>query len=419
MTTHTLPHKTRRADFGRAVVVGGSLAGLTVARVLADYFAQVIIIERDRLPLTPEFRRSIPQARHAHLLLPTGRLILEHRFPGLTDSLLAAGATLINQEKEKVEVGDGAWFNDVSALICSRPLLEAALRTQLNEYDNIQMIQNYEVDGLVVNQAKSHVTGVQLRGHSRSILPQKKLTANLVVDTSGRGSQAAQWLADLGYTPPAQTIVRAYSGYTSRIYHRPDNPAQDWTMLRVKRIPPDQTRGGMVIPLEGNRWQVTLVGMAHDYPPHDEAGFLAFAKSLPSPLLYELITSAEPLSELYSYRGTQNQLRHFESLPRYLEGFLVSGDAACTLSPVHAQGMSAAALSSQTLGHTLAKQQQRDLTGLAQTFQKQQRHDIDKIWRYVTDSDKRWPATEVSEIAPARLTATIKLPFQTIVPQMA
>ena len=419
MKTNTLSQKTRRANFGRAVVIGGSLTGLAVARVLADYFAKVIVIERDRLPLTPEFRRSVPQARHAHLLLPTGQHILEHQFPGLTDRLLAAGATIVDQAKEKVDVGDGAWFNDISALISSRPLLEAALLAQLSVHANVQLIQDYEVERLAVNPAKTRVTGVHLRGHRRSIVPQKFLAADLVVDTSGRGSHAAQWLAELGYTPPAETIVHAFSGYTSRIYQRPDDVSQEWIMLRIKRNPPDQTRGGMIIPLEGNRWQVTLVGMAHDYPPHDEAGFISFAKSLPSPLIYEMITSAEPISELYSYRGTQNRLRHFESLPRYLEGFLVSGDAVCTLSPVHAQGMSAAAMSSQTLAHVLAKHQRSDLMGLAQTFQKQLRHDIDKIWQYVTDSDKRWPATEVRKIAPAKLTAKIKPPFQAAVPQMA
>ena len=49
--------------FGHAVVIGSSIAGLTMARVLTDHFARVTIIERDRLSDTPEFRRSVPQAR--------------------------------------------------------------------------------------------------------------------------------------------------------------------------------------------------------------------------------------------------------------------------------------------------------------------------------------------------------------------
>ena len=38
------------AAFGHAVVIGSGIAGLTAARVLTDHFAQVTIIERDRLP---------------------------------------------------------------------------------------------------------------------------------------------------------------------------------------------------------------------------------------------------------------------------------------------------------------------------------------------------------------------------------
>ena len=67
--------------FGHAVVIGSSIAGLTMARVLTDHFARVTIIERDRLSDTPEFRRSVPRLRHAHTLPLRGQMILEQEFP--------------------------------------------------------------------------------------------------------------------------------------------------------------------------------------------------------------------------------------------------------------------------------------------------------------------------------------------------
>ena len=72
-----------QATFGHAIVIGSSIAGLAAARVLSDHFAHVTIIERDRLPATPDFRRGAPQGRHAHLLLPPGQAILEQLFPEL------------------------------------------------------------------------------------------------------------------------------------------------------------------------------------------------------------------------------------------------------------------------------------------------------------------------------------------------
>jgi 2-polyprenyl-6-methoxyphenol hydroxylase-like FAD-dependent oxidoreductase len=143
--------------------------------------------------------------------------------------------------------------------------------------------------------------------------------------------------------------------------------------------------------------------MSRDYPPGDEAGFLAFVQSLPSRQLYEAIKEAEPLTKLYSFRGTQNRLRHYEKLPRYLEGFLVCGDAACTLSPVHAMGMTAALISSQTLAGCLAEQGRSSITGLARRFQRQLRQDLNSTWQTVTNSDRSWPASEVAEeIAPVQ-----------------
>lgn len=58
----------------QAVVIGGSLAGLMAARVLADYFDAVTILERDRIEEQPELHQSIPQGHHLHTLLISGPL---------------------------------------------------------------------------------------------------------------------------------------------------------------------------------------------------------------------------------------------------------------------------------------------------------------------------------------------------------
>jgi 2-polyprenyl-6-methoxyphenol hydroxylase-like FAD-dependent oxidoreductase len=398
-----------------AIVIGGSVAGLTLARVLADHFAQVTIIERDHLPDTPEFRRGVPQTRHSHLLLPQGQSILEEVFPGVLAELVSKGATVIGSDKAPEVLPDLTWYDDVPSIACSRPLLENSLYRRLATSPKINFIQSHEVTNLWVAPVSAgankpqagHVAGVYLRGRHNPAAPGTKLAANLVVDASGRGSPAPEWLASLGYTPPKETIIDPFSGYASRIYRRPPGFNEEWKLMRSRRTPGVNTRGGMIMPLEGDRWHVTLVGMNRDYPSTGETGFLEFARSLSSPRLYEAIKAAEPLTKPYGFRATNSRLRHYEKLPRYLEGFLVGGDAACALSPVHTLGLTAAVIAVQTLKACLAEQPYRKgFADLAQRFQQQLRQDLNEIWLKVTESDRAWPGTEVfEEITPVQLRA--------------
>ncbi len=394
--------------FYHAIVIGSSMAGLTAARVLIDHFNQVTIIERDRLPDAPDFRRGLPQARHAHTLPLRGQAILEQLFPGLGDDLLANGAVPVNGGSEMAFFIAGGWHQlrqqaAVVSMSCSRPLLETTIYRRLADHPRVQIIQEHEVVGLLTDAFGQSVTGVQLR--RRHQLPQNEahLMANLVVDASGRDSHAPYWLENLGFVPPRESVVTSFTGYASRIYRQPLNFKETWKTLYIRPTPPNSTRdgltrGGVILPIEDNRWHVTLIGMARDYPPTDEQEFQAFARSLPTPQLYEAIKDGEPLTRVYGFRRAENRVRHYDRLPRYLEGFLVCGDAAYVLNPVYAQGMTAAVMGSQALDHCLREQrQQGDLTGLAGAFQNKLSQAVADPWQLAIREDNRWPTTEVAE----------------------
>jgi hypothetical protein len=63
-----------------AVVLGGGMAGLLAARVLADVYRDVLIIDRDQLAGVTGPRRGVPHGRHAHALLAKGHQILVELF---------------------------------------------------------------------------------------------------------------------------------------------------------------------------------------------------------------------------------------------------------------------------------------------------------------------------------------------------
>ena len=391
----------KQKKFGHAVVIGNSIAGLTAARVLADYFNKVTIVDRDIPPHPAEFRSGVPQTRHAHRLLPRGQLILEQQFPGLVGELLAHGAVAVDAGKEISFDYEGGWRTAHSrpnwvSLSCSRPLLESIIYRRLATFPNIHIRQGYEAIGLRVDEKNERTTGIWLQCR-RCQSAEIELPADLVVDASGRNSKAPQWLTSLGYTPPEEWSVDSFAGYATRIYQRPADFDGSWLTLYVRPTPPGDTRGGIIVPMEGNRWHVTLIGVAEDYPPLDETGFLDFAQSLPTPRLYKAIKATKPLTRPAGFRGAASRVRRYDTLPRYLEGFLVHGDAAYILNPVYAQGMTAAAMGSQALDQCLAQQPQGDLTGLSRAFQKQLGRSLSRLWHMVTSQDWQWPATTVTD----------------------
>nr|MDT0524467.1 monooxygenase [Streptomyces sp. DSM 41633] len=94
--------RTHELSSKQAVVVGGSIAGLCAARVLADHFDRVILYERDELPDQPVNRSAIPQGQHVHLLMARGAQELEELFPGLLHDMAASGVPVIRNRRELI-----------------------------------------------------------------------------------------------------------------------------------------------------------------------------------------------------------------------------------------------------------------------------------------------------------------------------
>jgi 2-polyprenyl-6-methoxyphenol hydroxylase-like FAD-dependent oxidoreductase len=383
----------------RAVVVGGSMAGLLAARSLAGHFDLVTLIERDTFPDEAVFRKGVPQSRHLHVFLKRGLEIVKRMFPGIEGELLDAGAAPVRWPRDVLWLTPAGWSrrfdSGVDVLSASRELLEFAVRRRLAALPNVQFVEECDVTGLLPEGTGVAGVQVQRRGgdHARD-----DIRAGFVIDASGRDSHAPEWLERIGYARPDEIKINAFLGYATRRYAIPEQFAADWKVLFLQGKPPEFLRGAGLFPIEGNRWVVTLGGTGKDYPPTDDAGFLEFARSLRTPVLYEAIKDAEPVTPVSGYRRTENQMRRYDRLPHWPERFVVLGDAACAFNPIYGQGMSVAAIEALALHRALKQQRRRqpdgDLAGVARMVQRAIGKAAATAWLMATSEDLRYPTTE-------------------------
>ncbi|KAK9844050.1 hypothetical protein WJX81_003008 [Elliptochloris bilobata] len=403
----------------------GHAAGSS-ARALSDYFDEVVLLERDHIELEHQVRSKrggVPQYAQPHALLVRGLQAMESFFPGFGNDLVAAGAQRLDWLRDLRTWDFGAYTQTLApgeesplqGISSTRALLERTFRSRVLALCNLTLRAGTPATRLRLSPDKERVVGVELRGGE--VLP-----CELLVDASGRGSKLPECLAAEGrpLVGLRRDVVDSGLGYATRTLTIPPNwqCEKGWLACFVSERTKDKVgRAAVMLPTEGNSWQLTLAGRAGDHPPGDEEGFKAFARSLPTPDIYDTICAAEPRSAISLYARTQNERKHYESVDMP-DGLAVLGDAACCFNPIYGQGMTVGILGALELQQLLAtrlagRRGDRSATiaalaGVAKEFQPKLSKLLDFPWSVATVDDESF-LVATGKKPPVELSALDKL----------
>lgn len=342
----------------RAVVIGASVAGLLAARALTDTYSDVVVIDRDGLPFGPLARGGVPQSRHSHGLLARGREVIEELLPGITADLVEGGAASGDvQQSVRMYFGPRHLATGPSGILglgISRAGLEWAIRQRVAALPGVTFRDRTSVLDLTFSDDDRAVTGVVT---AQPGAPEREQTidAALVVDASGRGSRTPERLARHGYPEPPAERHRVDVTYVTRRFRRP--PARSYDGVEgpnpmramLLTASPEVPRSGVLLWQEDDAWTASIAGYHGRRPPTELPDFIAYARTLCSTDLADVLEGLEPLDDGTHYRFPANVRQHYERMPHLPAGLLVVGDALCAFDPSFGQGMTVAALEARDL----------------------------------------------------------------------
>ncbi|MEU9558263.1 FAD-dependent oxidoreductase [Streptomyces fumanus] len=375
---------------GRAVVLGGSMAGLLAARVLSDHAESVVIIERDDLPEGVASRPGTPHDGQLHTLMHGGRVQLRRMFPGFEADAEALGAVISSPYNIRAyadgvpKVSDGR----MGLLSCSRPLLEALVRRRTLALPNVKVLtcraKGLEFRGDAVTGVRCGPAAGEDAGGQEWVEE-----ADFVVDAMGRASKLGDWLEKGGWERPAMRRMLIGIDYATGYFRRTQSDPELAAAIayRTPTAVPPRVASGAITSIEGDRWLITLANYGKQPPIRDVAEFRELCGELPA--VYREAVTGEQLGEISTYHQADSRRREFHLLRRLPARLISVGDAVASFNPIYGQGMSSAALQASALSRYLRSAP--DLRQPARDFFAAQRVVVDAAWQVSTAADLARP----------------------------
>ncbi|MGO9251823.1 MAG: FAD-dependent oxidoreductase [Mycobacterium sp.] len=383
----------KRGD--HAVVLGASMGGLLAARVLSDFYEWVTVVERDILPLDPVNRRGVPQGRLIHACLARLTQILDEFFPGFRDDLAAQGVTSWDDgDFTKLcwsfgghqMVRSGASASAPRIFSPSRPVLEWNVRQRVQAIANVTFLEDHDVVGLTATSDRHRVTGARVV--DRASDRETTLTADLVIDATGRGSRTPVFLEQLGYGRPREDEVTVQLAYACQLVRIAPGLIKEHMIAHFPK--PGRPTMFAMIGYENDSWMIGAGTMAGIEPPRDRAEIIKYAAELAPAHVSEALKTAEPLADVVHHRVPSNRWRRYDKMRRVPDGFLVVGDAVCSFNPIYGQGMTIAAIEATVLRDCLRGGER----GLTRRFTRVAAKNVRVAWQTAVGSDLALPEVE-------------------------
>lgn len=370
--------------------MGGSISGILSARILADSFDKVIIIEKDNDKDLAQLRKSVPQGGHVNVLLDTGIEIMEELFPNLINKLQQNGGHILDGQNDVAWYHFGVWKkryrSRFKVSLQGRPFLENFLRESLlDQCSNVTLLTGTKVTGLTYNKNNHRITGVEINNN-------ENINGDFIINAMGRLSPCMKWLNAYGIETPEKSTIDIGMGYTTAYFKKDKISLEDSKALFVHPYPPYNTKYGIIVPQEKNKdgeevYMVSLSGCLGDHAKTNFVDFLDFAKQLDNDKIYKLIKNTKPISDITYYKSNLNVRYFFEKIQNPPKGLISIGDTVLTPNPIYGQGMTIAALETKALESALQN-------GIEKRFYKKIEPIIDFAWDVTSGENFRYPQVE-------------------------
>ncbi len=379
----------------KIVIVGSGMCGMTTALALASKGHRVTIFERDARPPDGDAddaffrwqRLGAAQFRHPHAFLGLMCNLIQDNYPELMERLYEAGARRVDfSDMLPAELQDAyvpvPGDEKLWVLLCRRATLETVIRRYVETMSNVEIRNRCHVVGLVTKESAGVpvVTGLRVRQRgdaaedSKSAGPEQTVTADLVVDASGRSSRFPTWLKALGGEGREVREVREEKSCAEIVYYtrhyrlkpgeeeppRGENRgAGDFGFLKYGVFPGDNGHFAIIlcVPVKETRLREAL---------KDSALFDRICLSIPGLQPWLAGGRSEPTTDSFGIGDIQAVWRHFvaDGEPLALNFFAV-GDAAVRTNPLYGRGCSTGILHAHILADVLEQESEPRARALA------------------------------------------------------
>ncbi len=383
----------REKGRGTAVVIGGSIAGMAAAKVLAAHCDRVIVLEKDRDHGRTDGRPGAAQGWHLHHLLMAGQRALDSMFPGIIDDMVAAGALRVDMGEQYRIMLAGSWKkagrSGIEIVCAGRPLLEWCVRRRLDRESRVEYRYESEATDLVFDAASRSVVGVVVeRDGARDLVP-----AAIVIDAAGKNSPVPEMLQRLGVGSP-EVEEDCLNCFYSTMQHRvpPERIWKDKVMVICYAQRPQQRHYAAQYYTDSSRTTLStsLVGYDCHKPPRNAEEFREFARLMPALAIGNELEGLEPCSPVYNFRYPEMRRLRYERMPSLPAGLVAVGDALCSADPVSGAGMTKALLEVAELRSLLRDHRVNDRE-LVRAYYARAKRIADRIWSVIREQNLRYP----------------------------